>query len=330
VASNTSTTGAGRSTSSSELGVRAVAADKDAEGPARTTGIERARRVTPSPRPTYDGPSPIRAAQVSQHLWGDAEAGEVADWIYVSNEKIHHLVFGLPPGGAFRHSEDFRTIFAADELLYVLEGTLVIANPEIGEVHRVKAGQGVFFRRDTWHHAFSFGPDPLRVVEFFAPPPAAGASSAYARTKDLLSVSCYLDERWLGSWPDSKRERESGATLRIARDDDDLLWEVAGNNGDALIGLYVSTEQLTAGRIALRPGGRTGARLHGGDMSLHVLSGPLHVLLPDADGLARRWSELGAGEGFFLPSGTPYELFNMGAGEVATLFAVAPSYLGDR
>ena len=32
------------------------------------------------------------------------------------------LVFGLPPGGAFRHSEEFRTIFAADELLHVLRG----------------------------------------------------------------------------------------------------------------------------------------------------------------------------------------------------------------
>ena len=32
------------------------------------------------------------------------------------------FVFGLPPGGAFRHSQSFRTVFAADELLYVLTG----------------------------------------------------------------------------------------------------------------------------------------------------------------------------------------------------------------
>ena len=261
--------------------------------------------VTPSPRPTYDGPTPIRREQVSLHLWGDSEAGEVADWIYVSNEKIHHLVFGLPPGGAFKHSDDFRTIFAADELLYVLEGTLVIANPETGEVHRLTAGQAVFFRRDTWHHAFSFGPDPLRVVEFFAPPPAAGASSAYARTKELLVSSRYLDERFLGSWPDSKGEREGKEGFRVARGDDDLLWEVAGSNGDAIIGLYVSTEHLSAGRAVLRPGGRTGTRLHGGDMSLHVLSGPLNVLLPDADGPAGgRWFEVVEGDGFYIPMGT--------------------------
>ena len=114
-------------------------------------------------------------------MWGDPEAGEVFDWIYASTDKVHMLVFGLPPGGAFRHSEEYRTIFAADELLHVLQGVLVIADPETGEVQRAEAGESVFFRRDTWHHAFALGPEPLRVLELFAPPPAAGASSAYAR-----------------------------------------------------------------------------------------------------------------------------------------------------
>ena len=61
------------------------------------------------------------------------------------------------------------------------QGVLVIADPETGEVQRAEAGESVFFRRDTWHHAFALGPEPLRVLELFAPPPAAGASSAYAR-----------------------------------------------------------------------------------------------------------------------------------------------------
>lgn len=284
-------------------------------------------RVTPSPRPSYAGATPIRASQTALHLWGDAEAGEVADWIYVSNERIHHLVFGLPPGGAFRHSNDFRTIFAADELLYVLEGTLVIANPEIGEVHRLAAGEAVSFRRDTWHHAFSYGPAPLRVVEFFAPPPAAGASSAYARTKEMLRQSRYLDERWVGGWPERKQEHDKAATMRVARGDGDLLWEVAGSDGGALAGLYLSTEHLHAGRVELRPGGRTGPRVHGGDLSLHVLRGPLHVLLTDRVGLSgERWFELADGDGFYAPAGTSYELFNMTSREVGTLFAVAPGY----
>ena len=65
-----------------------------------------------SPRPTFDGPTPIPYADVTRHLWGDADSGEVADWIYVSSGKIHQLVFGLAPGGIFRHSDAFRTVFS--------------------------------------------------------------------------------------------------------------------------------------------------------------------------------------------------------------------------
>jgi len=141
----------------------------------------------PSPRPTFDHATPIPYASARLHLWGNDDAGQVPDWIYVSSEKIHHLVFALPPGARFTHSDGFRTVFAADELLYVLSGTMVIADPEHGEVRRVERGEAVFFRRDTWHHAVSFGTEQLRVLEFFAPPPSTGASSAYARTKELLT-----------------------------------------------------------------------------------------------------------------------------------------------
>src|SRR5271166_3630573 len=131
---------------------------------------------SPSPRPTFDGPAHIPYAAATRHLWGDTESGEVSDWIYVSSDRIHQLVFGLPPGGVFRHSEAYRTVFAADELLTVLSGEMVISNPETGEVYRVGTGQSVTFGRDTWHHAFSYGAEPLRVLELFAPPPSQGTS----------------------------------------------------------------------------------------------------------------------------------------------------------
>ena len=149
----------------------------------------------PSPRPSFDAPTVIRAADAVRHTWGDEEAGFVEDWIYVSSQLIHAIVFGLPPGGEFRHSDSFRTVFAADELLHVLQGTLVLANPETGEVVRAEPGESVFFRRDTWHHGFSYGDEPLRVLEFFAPPPATGTSGAYARTRPYLEESVYAERR---------------------------------------------------------------------------------------------------------------------------------------
>ncbi len=78
----------------------------------------------PSPRPTFDAPAAIPYGSVTRHLWGDEEAGEVADWIYVSSDRIHQLVYGLAPGGSFRHSDEFRTIFAVGMTLFVM--TLVL------------------------------------------------------------------------------------------------------------------------------------------------------------------------------------------------------------
>ena len=207
----------------------------------------------PSPRPTFSGPAHIPYEQVTRHLWGDEIAGEVADWIYVSSDKIHQLVFGLPPGGAFRHSEEFRTIFAADEVLYVLSGVMVISNPETGEVHRVRPGEAVFFRRDTWHHAFNHSTEPLRVLEIFAPPPSQGTSGPYARMKPLLTTTKYIQETWLSQWPMSKSEAEAGFTMHVLREND-LLWTLEGEQQQLLCGILASTEHLTVGKYQLMPG----------------------------------------------------------------------------
>ena len=59
------------------------------------------------------GPASIPRRTVQRHVWGDPLAGEVSDWIYVSSEQIHALVFGLAPHGEFRHSPDHWTVFAA-------------------------------------------------------------------------------------------------------------------------------------------------------------------------------------------------------------------------
>jgi quercetin dioxygenase-like cupin family protein len=275
---------------------------------------------SPSPRPSFSEPTHIRSDQVTLHLWGDEDSGQVPDWIYVSSEKIHHLVFGLPPGGAFRHSQSFRTVFAADELLYVLAGTMALANPETGEVLLARTGEAVFFRRDTWHHAFSFDDEALRVLEFFAPPPASGASSAYAKTRDYLERPSYVDDRWLGRWPQAKAERDREATMRAMRDDD-VLWSLEGRA--TLVGTYVSTEHLTAARIVQRPGGSTDVRSHGGDATMHIVRGTANVLLHDVEG--QRWFEVRAGDGFFLPEGTRYELRNVTGSDTEVMFAAAPS-----
>jgi len=277
-----------------------------------------------SPRPTYDGPTAIPYAAVTRHLWGDETAGEVADWIYISNDKIHQLVFGLPPGGVFRHSDAFRTIFAADEVLYVLSGTMVIGNPETGEVHRVATGEAAFFRRDTWHHAWADGIEELRVLEYFAPPPSQGTSGAYAQTQPNLTSPRFSQDDLVGRWPMARAEAHARQTIQVIREHD-RLWRQEGDAGQILVGILASTEQLTVGQIRLHPGQRTDLQVHGGDEGLYVLSGTVHVRIADAE--APGWFELDRRDGCFIPAGRRHRYYNMGDRPVDLLFGVAPHYL---
>jgi quercetin dioxygenase-like cupin family protein len=281
----------------------------------------------PSPRPTFDGPAAIPYAAITRHLWGDEDAGEVADWIYVSSDRIHQLVYGLPPGGAFRHSDAFRTVFAADVVYYVLSGTLVIANPNTGEVQRLDPGDAAFFRRDTWHHAFNYSTEPLRVLEFFAPPPSQGTSGAYARAQPYLELadSRYARDGWLGRWPEAAAEESASRTIHPVRAGD-VLWQlhVQGRERPLLVGLLVSTEHLTVGKIDLMPGQRSEPECHGGDEALYVLSGTVHVRPLGESGPG--WLELSERDGCYLPAGTPHQYYNIGGEPASLLFGVAPSY----
>jgi quercetin dioxygenase-like cupin family protein len=272
----------------------------------------------PSPRPTFDGPAAI--ASPTLHIWGDPEAGEVADWIYASTDLIHCLIFGLPARGAFRHSPEHRTVFGADELLFVLEGVMALANPETGEVIRVPAGEAAFFGRDTWHHAFAHGGEPLRVLEIFAPPPSAGTSGAYARTRPFLEPDAvrYADDGVLGSIP---LRGDRGRSLHRLGERD-AVWR---RHLGVLEGLLVSTEHLTAGLLEIDGGASTMRHAHGGDEILYVLDGTLHVRAWHGD--AVHVFELAAGHACYLPAGAEHEYRSYGRAGVRAIFGVAPDYL---
>lgn len=276
-----------------------------------------------SPRPNFSEATDIPYRAVTRFLWGDPEAGFVDDWIYASTDKIHQLVFGLPPWGAFRHSRERPTVFGADEVLYVLSGTLGAANPETGEVHVAKPGEAVFFRKNTWHHGYNLSGDPLRVLEYFAPPPSTGTSGPYARTRPYVEEPIFRRNDLVGHWPMHREEAEARATMRVLRDGD-LLWELDDPEQGALTGLYVSTEHLTAGRTSIAPGKHSGIHRHGGDECLYLLSGILNVQLPEAEG--KSWFELHPQDGFYVPAGVPHRYWNMGKGEALFMFGIAPNY----
>lgn len=295
-----------------------TATSEQAEG-GKASDAGRAR-YAPSPRPTFDRPTLIRRQDVTRHIWGDETSGFVADRIYASTGAIHALVFELPPAGRFTHSEEYRTVFGADELLHVLGGTMVIANPETGEVWRVATGESVFFRKDTWHHAFAHGDEPLTVLELFAPPPAAGTSGAYARTRPYLDEPRY---HTLGdnATPGTNELERPPKTMHVVRDHD-LLWR---RDLGVLEGVLARTEQLEVHRVEFNAGEAARAHAHGGDEILYLKKGTIWV---------RAWQEgatfvfeLEPEDACFLPAGVEHEYRNYQNATAEAIMGVAPQYL---
>ncbi len=275
------------------------------------------------------GPGPVHRKNVILKLWGDEVAGQVNDWIYVMGQRLVQMVFSIAPGGRFTQSDQWKPIYGADELYYVVKGTLVLANPETGEVVRAEEGEALHFHPDTWHHGFNNGPGELQVLEFFAPAPpqetVAEAGDGYGHARPPLRHPTYERNAVVGNWPPGGSEPAGRRTIHKA-DASKTLWRLEGEQRRILVGIMLSTPGLTAGRIELLPGQFSDVRTHAGDLALFVEHGRLNVLLPDEDGSAR-WSELHAEDGFYAPAGTPHRYFNETDEPVRCLFAVAPAYL---
>ena len=275
-------------------------------------------------------PGAIAARDAVMKLWGDDASGTVNDEIFVSSERIQQMRFTMNAGARFAHSASHRTDMGADEVYHVLRGRLVLANPETGEVHLVEAGEAVTFGRDTWHHGFNQGNGTLDVMQYFAPPPATGSSQPYAKTRPFLDDVTYVQDRWLERWADASAEAVEERTMRVLRSPD-VLWRMEGEDHPILVGIWRSTDQLTSGRVELRPGQRSDMRRHGGDLAGYVLEGRVSLLLPELQvpGPGNGWFHADVGDGFYVPAGDPYRLHNETDETARFLFGVAPTYLAE-
>lgn len=278
----------------------------------------RPRRATP--RPTYDRPTVIPASDTTRHIWGDPTSGFVLDRLYLSSEMLHVLEFALPPGGRFGHSPDNPTIFAADELLYVLDGVLMLSDPSTGETQRVRAGEAAFFRRDTWHHGRAGGDEGVRVLEFFSPTPATGASSAYAKTQPYLERTETVDQRLLGSWPVDAKKLMSEHRITPVRESD-LAWS---SHGELELAFFAATEHLTVVRSHLRAGAASTSEEHPGEEFVLLLAGRLTILTPTAADANCLY--LAPGDGAVLPRGTPHSYLSTGDSQAIWLSGVGPGW----
>ena len=266
----------------------------------------------PSPKPNFHEPTHIRYKNMETYMWGDDEAGKVRDWIYVSNESLHQIIFGIEPGGNFKHSDQYRTIFGADELLYVLSGVLIINNPETGETHKVLPGESVFFQKDTWHHAFNYSGEYLQVLEFFSPPPITGTSGAYAKEKKLLTNLKYKRDNFL--FPSEQFKNEN--SFKILRKNEYIL-SLEGANQETLIATLVKTKNLDVKIINLKSLQESNVFNFKKNTSYLSLNDNLEIIIDN-----NKQFLLSKKDGMYLPKNCSFKIKNLNNYDANIIFCI--------
>ena len=244
----------------------------------------------------------IRREDVAHHVWGDTVAGFVTDRVISSTDQLHVLEYELPPRGEFRHSDVNPTIFGGDVLYFLAEGRMIIADPSTGEMHLMKAGEGVVIPATTWHNAFNPYSEVARVIEFFSPPPARGAASDFARRQAPLEAAHYVDERWSGRWPAAFHEAKQARRLPIMSFDTGLL-SFRDAAPTHLRSTVVDTDYLTVMLGEVHPGHVEDFASVTSESVLVLIEGELWVdVWTEDDGYAST-TVLQEGDAMFLPIG---------------------------
>lgn len=273
-----------------------------------------------TPRIAYSEPTLIRAGSATPYRWGDPDSGFVEDEVLISSTALHSIIFTLPPGGRFVHSRENPTIFRADVVYVVLSGRLLLADPEHGQLTQAGPGDALFFRRDTWHDGFNRGAEPVRVLELFAPTPAVGASSAYAKAQPYLEHASYGDDAAIGHWPESASLAEQARRIHLVT----LAQRSLRLEGDVLWAIIASTEHLHAASGELFRGGAGPRRRYGGDAILHVTSGRV-LATTDRDGSEIEHSAE-EGDTLVVPQGVGLDLRCTDDTDATFVLGVAPAY----
>jgi mannose-6-phosphate isomerase-like protein (cupin superfamily) len=268
-------------------------------------------------------PALLRYRDLERRTWGDEQTGRLSDWFYADDAEMNLNIVGMAPNGSALSSPANPTIFGADELFYVLEGTMVQSNPVTGEVFVVKPGEAIFFRKDTWHYQWNYSNTQLRMLEFFQPAPKSGTGGAYARAQPPLpGPPKQGQDELLGNWPMARDMPREKTTWMIH--EQDVLWRIEGTTRgrEVLVGILASTEHMTVGKMSFLSGQRSCDYSHDGEKVLFLESGNLHVEFPGT----KKWLELEAWDGLRIPAGVPHNFYNMSHEPASCLFSVAGSY----
>ena len=275
----------------------------------------------------FDKPTLVRRSEAVRFLWGDEKAHFVPDLIYGRGERLAALIFRLAPGEYFRSSDTWRTMYDQDRYYYVVCGELTIQDPETGDVAVARAGEAIYWQGARYHYGYNFNFQETLVLDWYAPQerPATVAEITASATKRQLVKRIDARDDLLKHWPsaagaDRSMREKDGRVMTLRQSD--ALSIIHGDKTPVRMDIFASSVNLTAGTFDLRPSIMSDPEVHGGDETLFVLEGSVHVYLPDT----YDWFELHPLDCLYLPEGTRHQYANNGSAVARGAFCVTPNY----
>lgn len=263
--------------------------------------------------PVLDKPTLVRANETSLLLWGDERTGFVNDLFHAQSRQLILVTICMPPGQRFHHSETNKPVYTGNAGLYVLEGQYTVQFPDTGEVRVAEQGELLLLRGPQWHFGYNFSDRELRVLETISPLAPPGA---------LTNLTCPtpeagIDARAIEDFPASRQVPRLEVISRQS-----ALNIIVGERFQTLLRVLASTDKLTVAVFALLGGRRTDPFKFSRDATLYVEKGRLNVRI-EGDGI---WEELNAGDAYFFPAGTTWDVFNHGAQGASAHMAIAGNF----
>jgi len=265
-----------------------------------------------------DKPTLIRRADSPRVLWGDDESGFVNDLVYGASGNQVLMEICMPPGGRYRASDDWKANYDSDGCFYILQGEYTVQFPDTGEVRVGKAGQVIQMNGPQWHYGYNFSDEEVRVLEAISPTPAFDVQADLVIPEKPMGSDALAIRRF----PESRHDGES--RLKVIAPDD-ALPAIIGWDNPLLLRVMSSGEQVSTALCRLLAGKRSDTLCFSKDATVYVEHGRPHVRIPETGG----WDELNAGDSFFFPAGTHWDLFNHGD-KPADIYLVVAGNFGDE
>jgi mannose-6-phosphate isomerase-like protein (cupin superfamily) len=283
-------------------------------------------------------PCKINYSNQISTIYGNAPHQNIVNK-YVSSDRLTVGDFIVFSGGYFEPPG----YHAGDEIYYIRHGQATVTNPETGETHLAREGDGFVISQNTWHQVFNYEKEDLIIFTAHAPTLYSkddmGAEIIYLKKYAYLSLDASAkrsgDFRQSISPEFSYRLYEFPVNGKIAREKKQIVHVpqekffhfVCGQDSFIRRSFIVSNDYVHTSLVKMFSGGVSDYEVHQGDEVINVIEGEMNVEIAkeEADlSVSAESFNLKPEEKVFIPENIKHRFLNLHGSPALFYSCIAP------